>query len=155
MALFERTMNIEIGAGVALTAAAAMLLLPRLAPNLAGPMRSIAKTGLTLFLESETELDGELIESLVDTTMKELGSVLSSRGTEAEKQHAAHAAIRRFKHKARSRAHRWGWDEADRSARYDRHMRKLHRAIAHKRDQSSGQAAQTLDKVADTIMEDW
>lgn len=153
MALFDETMTPEIGAGVALTAA--MILLPRVAPNVGGPLRSIVKAGLTLFLESETELDGELINSLVETTMKELTSALSGPGPEDEKQQAAHATIRHFKHKARTRARQWGWDDADRSTRYHRHLRKLHRAVAHKRDRSSGPTARALDNVAGTITEDW
>lgn len=136
-------------------AGAATMVLPRLFPHLAPPVRSAVKAGLTLFLEAEHEADGGLIDRLVNATLADMLDALSSEHTDDGRQRAAQAAIERFDRAARRRAARHAWDEADRDARYRRHVRHLRHALRVAQDKAPPETAVILDRVGGAVTEDW
>lgn len=136
-------------------AGAATLVLPRLFPNLAPPMRSAVKAGLDLFLEAESEAEGGIVDRLVAATVQNLVKTLSAETTEQGRRHAAERAMAQFEHVARRRARRHGWNEADQRARYRRHVRHLHRALQVAQARVAPEQAAVLAQAGDRITEDW
>ena len=136
-------------------AGAAMLVLPKVFPELPEPVRATIKGGLSLFLEAESEVDGGIADKLVGATMRQLLQSLSGPGTTQEKRSAAQRTIKRFEETARGRSRRHGWNEADRAARYRRHIAKLKRAIAEVKRQHPRSQTELLDDAARSMSEDW
>jgi hypothetical protein len=115
---------------------ATAIVLPKVLPSLPLPVRSVIKSGVTLFLESEAEAEGGIIDSLAENALKAVLQTMSSSGPADDRRAAATAAVEHFKHTAHTRARRYGHDQHDRSARYARHVaalrRKLERAQSHR-----------------------
>lgn len=153
MAIVEDVFSGAPGAAVA--AGAAVLVLPRIFPGLGPPLRSALKSGLTLYLESESEAEGGLIDKLVDGTLKGVLAALSAPGSEQDRRAVVTRATEHFQKVARARSSRHGWNEADRAARYRRHMTKLKQAI-HEAQHQRPRAEQSLLKdAAASVSEDW
>ena len=135
MALLEDMFegNLVTAAAVGATA----LLLPRVLPTLSPPLRSAVKSGISLFLESESEAEGGIIERLADTALKNVLNNLSGAGSAEEREKRAQAAVEDFKRRAHARAQRYGRDEGDRSARYGRHIAALRRALDRERSRQT------------------
>jgi hypothetical protein len=76
-----------------------------------------------------------------------------STESEEDRKRAAEAEVHAFKAVARARAHKNGWDEADRRARYRRHVSKLRHKVSHLRSRESGANRAVLDHVADHLTE--
>lgn len=129
MALVEDMLTGNVAKVVAIGAVAAVL--PRAIPVLPAPLRTVLKSGLKLFVESEADAEGGIIDKLADTAMKDVLASLSGPGTDEERHQAARAAVQRFQDTARHRAGRYGRDEADTWTRYHRHMTGLKRALAN------------------------
>lgn len=136
-------------------AGAAALLMPLLAPALAPPLRNAVKLGVGLFLESEGEAESQLMQNLVQGTMQGVLEALRGPGTRAEHRRAAAAHVEQFEAKARRRAARFGFTEADRAARYRRQVEKLKRELARAKQEHPHVPKPALDHVADMISEDW
>jgi hypothetical protein len=149
----EDTIGSNVVAVVAVGAAA--FLLPRLFPSLAPPLRAIAKTGLTLFVEAETEAEGGLIDGLVSQTVDALLGTLDGPGTVEQRKQAARQTMRRFEAAARGRAKRWGRDHDDRVRRYQRHLTHLRRAIAKAEQQQPPAERELIGDAVGVIAEDW
>jgi hypothetical protein len=128
MALLDDAFPPNVVTFVALGAAA--LILPRFVPALAAPMRGVLKTGVSLFLESEFEAEGGLIDGLVGETIDALLGDAATVKEPAERRRKARQALHRFEHRARARAKHWGRDDAGRARRYKRHVAHLKRALA-------------------------
>jgi len=153
MALLEDALKGDI---VTLAVAgAAAVALPVLFPQLAPPLRSALKLGVTLFLESEGEAEASLIETLVRHTMNGLLAVATGPGSVEERQQAAAKRVAKFEARARSRAQRFGRDEADQVARYRRQVASLKRAVAAAKERHPNHAHPVLDHVAQMVTEDW
>lgn len=131
MALVEDVLS--SGTGVVAVVGVTALAVPAVAPHLSPPLRSVLKAGLNLFLEAESEAEGGIIKGLADAAVHQAMAALSGPGTEAQRRDAARAAMQRYRHRAHARARRYGRDDGDRKARYDRHMRGLHQAVARAR----------------------
>lgn len=149
----EETLGGNIVTVVALGAAA--LLLPRLFPSLARPLRAVAKTGLTLFVEAETEMEGGLIDGLVGQTIDALLGTLDAPGTVEQRKLAARKTMHRFEAAARGRAKRWGRDHDDRACRYNRHLTHLRRALAKAERQRPPAQRELIGDAVSVIAEDW
>jgi hypothetical protein len=134
---------------------AAALVLPRLFPSLAPPLRAVTKAGLTLFLEAETEMEGGLIDGLVSQTVDALLGTLDAPATPAQRKQAAHRTMRRFEAAARGRSKRWGRDHDDRVRRYQRHLAHLRRALAKAQQARPPADRQLLGDAVSVIAEDW
>jgi hypothetical protein len=145
-----------LGANVATLAAvgAAALVLPRLFPRLASPLRSVFLSGLTLVLEAEFEAEGGLVEELVEETVKTLISNVSGPGSESERQHAAHQTIRRFQGRARARARWHGWGEQDKADRYRRQIDAFKRGTAAARKHQTKEQGDLLARAVSSVIED-
>lgn len=128
MALVEDVLTGNVAKVVAVGATA--VVLPRVFPSLAPPLRAALKSGLQLFVESESDAEGGIIDKLAADTLKGVLASLSAPGTDEERHQAARAAIQRFQHRAHHRAARYGRDGQDRQARYRRHVAHLKRALA-------------------------
>jgi hypothetical protein len=136
-------------------AGAAVLVLPKVFPELPEPVKATIKGGLSLFLEAEAEVDGGIADKLVQGTLSQLLQSLSGPGTNEEKRNAAQRTIKRFQETARGRSRRHGWNDADRAARYRRHVAKLKRAIAEAKRQHPKAHTEILDDAARSMSEDW
>lgn len=133
MALVEDVLT--SGGGVAVVVGATALAVPAVAPHLSPPLRSALKAGLSLFLEAESEAEGGIIKGLADAAVHRAMDALNGPGTEAQRQDAAREVMRHYKDRAHARARRYGQGDGDRKARYDRHIRGLHKAVARARQQ--------------------
>jgi hypothetical protein len=119
-----------IGLGLGATA----LLLPKVMPDLSPQLRSAVKTGISIFLEAESEAEGGIIARLADSALKQVLDSLSAPGSDPQKHQNAADAVDRFKRTARRRAGRYDTDEANQSARYRRHVTALERRIRKARE---------------------
>jgi len=149
MALIEDVLTSNIAKVAAVGAAA--VVLPRVAPALPAPLRGVVKSGLKLFIESESDAEGGIVAKLADTTMQEVLGSLSGPGTEEERQAHAQAAIQRFQDKAHHRAARYGRNNHDRDARYNRHMAALRHALAEAQKAGPAAGGDGLARVAGQI----
>lgn len=136
-------------------AGAATLLLPKLGGNLAPPLRDALASGIRLLVEAESEAEGAFIEQLMQQTLTAVLAALSQPGGEAERRHAAAAKIRHFERRVHRRAARFGWDEQDRRARYQRHVRRLKHAMIASAEREPQELKPSLDHIAGTIQENW
>ncbi|HET9147052.1 MAG TPA: hypothetical protein VFN77_03310 [Acetobacteraceae bacterium] len=123
---------------------ATALVLPKIMPDLSPPMRSAIRSGLSLFVESESEAEGGIINRLADNALKNVLKRLSGPGNTDERQKAAGSVIENFQETARARSRRYGRDEQDRTARYDRHLAALRHAIDCERHRQTGARADAL-----------
>lgn len=128
MALLEDTLTGNVAKVVAIGAVA--VVLPKAFPALPAPLRTVLKSGLKLFAESEADAEGGIIDKLADAALKNVLASLSGPGTDEERHRAAQATIRHFQDTAHHRAGRYGRNEVDTRARYRRHMAGLRRALA-------------------------
>ncbi len=134
---------------------AAVLVLPVLVPGLAPPLRTALKAGVGLFLESEFEAEGGLIDKLVGDTIEALLSGASQARTEADRERLARRAAGRFEQRARARAEHWGRDDSGKKRRYGRHVAHLKRAVAAaERNRPAAERELLADAVAG-VPEDW
>jgi hypothetical protein len=92
---------------------------------------------------------------MVDATVQHLLDSLSKAGTDQERRQAAQAAIQRFQHRARARAHRYGWSEEDRRRRYRRQIKRLKQALAEAQQGREKDEREILGHVHDGITEYW
>jgi len=141
--------NLLTAAAVGATA----LVLPKVLPDLSPQLRSVVKGVFSLFLESESEAEGGIIDRLADNALKNVLSGLSSPGSPEDRQKAADAAVENFKRTAHARARRYGRDDADRSARYHRHVASLHRALSREKSRHAGASAATLQELSAGLAE--
>jgi len=132
---------------------ATVLMLPKLLPDLSPPLRSAVKSGLSLFLESESEAEGGIIERLADTAVKNVLVHLSGPGSPDERQKAARAAVEDYKRTAHSRARRYARDHKDRHARRRRHFEALRRRLNRARAHTTGRHAQDLESLIGALDE--
>jgi hypothetical protein len=136
---------------VAVALGATALLLPKVFPYLSPPVRDIVSAGLSLVAEAEGEAEIGIVGRLADTALEQVLARLKEPGTPEEREEAAHAVITNFKRRARARARRYGSNDADRHARYHRHLaaleHKLGRASAHHRTQTK----EVLDDLSATL----
>lgn len=99
-------------------------------------MRSVIKGGVTLFLESESEAEGGIIDRLAENALRNALQSLSGPGSDKDRRKAAQGAIETYKRTAHARARRYGRTDHDRSARYTRHVTalrdKLEQAQSHR-----------------------
>jgi len=138
---------------IALALGTTTLLLPKVLPDLSPSLRTIVKTGLSLFLEAESEAEGGIINRLAEATLTEVLKSLHGSSSEQEQQDKARAAIRDFKRTAHSRGHRYGRNEKDRSARYQRHVAALNHSMRHARSRHSDATAAALDELSASLTE--
>ena len=136
MALLADMLGGRLLAAAAVGATA--LVLPRIAPSMPLPLRSLIKNGVSLFLEAEFEAEGGIIERLAGNVLSNVLQTIPDTGSAAERNEAAQAAIADFKRIARARARRYGHNDRDRSTRYARHMHALKRAIERERPRHKG-----------------
>jgi hypothetical protein len=151
MALVEDMLkgNLLIAGAIGVTA----LVLPKILPDLSPSLRGAVKTGLSLFLESESEAEHGLINRLADTALENVLKQLSGPGSPHERQQGAEAVVEGFKRQARARSRRYGRNEHDRSTRYRRHIGTLQGAIERRKRHGTGVHAAALDKVKATLDE--
>lgn len=138
--------NLPATVAVGALAVALPLTFPRIRPVLL----PVVKGGAKIFLEAEWGADGDIADALVDETMDALTDVLS-QSAQADRREAARAAVGTFKRRARSHARRWGRDDKDRGARYDRRVTKLRRAVSRARMRSG---EPLWDEIAGFIVEE-
>jgi hypothetical protein len=143
MAILEDVLegNIVVAAAVGATA----LILPKVLPDLPPRLRSLVKSGVSLFLEAESEAEGGIINRLADTALKNVLHSLSGPGSTEDRESRARAAVEDFKRTADERARRYGRDESDRAARYTRHIEALRDALGRERSRHKGAGASMLD----------
>ncbi|MDT7953839.1 MAG: hypothetical protein RQ966_20250 [Acetobacteraceae bacterium] len=146
MALLEDLLKGNIVTAVAMGATA--LVLPKVMPDLSPPLRSAVKGIVSIFLESESEAEGGIIDRLAGTALKNVLHGLSTPGSTDHQQHAAHAAVEDFKRTAHARARRYGHNDADRSARFNRHIAALRRALDREKSRRTGASAATLQHLS-------
>jgi len=133
-------------AGLGLLAVAAPFLFPALRPQLA----TILKSGIKLFLEAELGAEAALTDRLVDASVDALLAT-TSHGTEDDRRQKAEREVNRFVSAASASAHRRGWDEADRHARYRRHLAKLDHALSRARQQAKPSQRAALAHASDVL----
>ena len=110
---------------------------------------------MSLILEAEREVDGGIADKLVELTVSQLLQTLSGPGTNDDKRNATRETIRGFEDTARRRSRRHGWNDADRAARYRRHIAKLKRALGEARRHRSRSHTEILDDAVRSMAEDW
>lgn len=157
MVLAEDMLKGNLLTAVALGATA--LVLPKVLPELSPPLRKVVTRGVSLFLESESEAEGGIIDRLADAALKNVLEGLSDPGSPEDGQKAAQtAAVQRavedFKRTARIRARRYGRDEADRLARYRRHLAALRRALNQERSRRTGGNAAALKDLSASLSDE-
>lgn len=146
MALVEDLLKSNLPAAVALSASA--LLLPKLLPDLSPQLRAAIKGAFSLFLESESDAEGGIIERLAENVLQNVLDNLAGSRSPGDQRHAAREAVATFKRTARYRARRYGRDEKDRSVRYHRHLLALRRRLERARARCAGNEAATLQELA-------
>jgi hypothetical protein len=129
------------------------LVLSKILPDLSPPLRSAVKSGLSLFLESESEAEGGIIERLADMALKNVLTTLSGLGSPEERQKAARGAVEDYKRTAHSRARRYARDHKDRHARRRRHIEALRHRLNRARVQATGRQAQDLESLIGALDE--
>lgn len=149
MALVEDMLKGNVVAALAMGATA--LVLPKVLPDLSPRWRGIVKSGLSLFLESESDAEGGIIDRLADTALQNALKGLSGPGSAEDRQQAVHGAIEAFERKAHGRAQRYGRDEADTSRRYHRHVAALRQAVDCQRAQHPGEHAAALSALSASL----
>lgn len=149
MALIENVVESNLLTAAAIGVVA--LALPKVMPDLAPPLRSVVKSGVSLFLESESEAEGGIVQRLAETALKTVLQSLAAPGDAAHSQKQAQGAIAHFKRTARHRARRYARSDDDRAARYRRHIRALHRALDHARRRRKGDEAQEIEQLMATL----
>ncbi|MBV8912782.1 MAG: hypothetical protein JOZ05_07060 [Acetobacteraceae bacterium] len=149
MALLEDMLkgNLLVAAAIGATA----LVLPKVLPDLSPSLRSAVRSGLSLLLESEAEAEGGIINRLAETALENVLKGLCGPGPAEDRHEAAQAAITDFKRTARSRARRYGRNQHDQSARYQRHVAALQGALKHARRRHGGAHAKVLDNLSTTL----
>lgn len=153
MALVEDMLKGNVVAALAVGSAA--LVLPKVLPDLSPRWRGIVKAGLSLFLESESDAEGGIIDRLADTALQNVLKGLSGPGSAEDRQQAAQGTVEAFKRMAQGRAQRYGRDEGDRSRRYGRHVAALRRAVDQERSRHpGGEHAAALEKLSATLASD-
>lgn len=138
----------------AVAVGATALVLPKVLPDLSPPLRSMVKNGLSLFLDSESEAEGGIIDRLADDALKNVLANLSGPGSDDKQRAGAHAAVERFKQTAHRRARRYGRDEGDRSARYKRHIAALRRALNRAGSRHKGAKAAAFNDLSAALADD-
>jgi len=146
MALIEDMLTGSIGKVVAVGATAAVL--PRVFPQLAPPLRMALKSGLKLFIESESDAEGGIIDKLVGDTMQSVLASLAAPGSDGEQDKSAEAAVKHFQDRAHRRARRYARDDPDRHARYHRHISRLKAALAKAQQGRSPEDQRVLQQLA-------
>lgn len=136
---------------VAVAVGGAALLWPRLAPHLSPSARGMVRSGLKLFVESESEAEGGIIGRFADTALEQVLDRLNGPGAPKERRDAANAVITDFKRRARARARQYGADEADRHDRYDRHLAALEQRLGRARGQQKGDTGAVLRDLSSTL----
>ena len=149
MALVEDMLKGNLLTAAAIGATA--LVLPKVLPVLPPPFRSLVKSGLSLFVDAESEAEGGIIDRLADRALANVLKSLSDPGSTEDQRKAARAAVEEFRHTARSRARRYGRDEKDRSARYARHTAALRRRLAQARSRHTGPKAEALKDLSEAL----
>lgn len=139
--------NLLFAAGIGMTA----LVLPRVLPALPPAVRSTVKSGLSLFMEAESEAEGDIIDRLAESALKNVLQGLSGAGSESDRHAAAQTAVEHFKHTARRRAARYAHSESDRSARYRRHVAVLRHALRQERASGHGVHTDALGRLLDGL----
>lgn len=145
MALVEDFLKTNLFPAAAVGALA--LVLPKLLPNLPPPLRSVVKGGISLFLESESEAEGGIINRLAQNALQNTLKQLSGPGSPEERKEAARNVIESYKQTARARAKRYGRNPADHSARYGRHIAALRHAINRRRSKGKGTHDRALSEI--------
>jgi hypothetical protein len=149
MALVEDLLKGNLVMAAALGATA--LVLPKVLPDLSPQLRSVVKSGLSLFLESESEAEGGIIDRLACNALNNVLQSLSGPGSPEERENAAQAAVAHYKRTAHRRARRYGRDPGDRSARYASHIAALRRALDRDRPRHSGAKAVALKDLSASL----
>jgi hypothetical protein len=126
MALWDEVLEGNL-IGIAVLGGAAVVA-GRMAPSL----RPALESAVELFVESEFELRDGFLKELVDATVDALFEALDGPAPDAQKREQARNVIEKFEKKAKTSAHRHGWNGRDRAARYRHHIRKLKAAISHR-----------------------
>lgn len=151
MALIEDMLkgNLVVAAAMGATA----LVLPKVLPRLSPQLREAVKGGVSLFLESESEAEGGIIDRLANDALSNVLKSLSGPGSADERQQAAQAAVEGFKRTAHARARRYGRDANDRSARYGRHVATLRHALTREQRRHAGAKAAALHDLSASLAE--
>jgi hypothetical protein len=126
---------------------AVVLVLPKVFPKLPAPLRSALKGGISLFLESEAEAEGGIVNRLAQNALKNTLKELSGPGPAEDRKEAAQSVVESFKQTARTRAKRYGYDHDDHSARYRRHIVAFRRAVEQKQSQGKGAHDRALSEI--------
>ena len=150
MALLDDLLKGKAATAVGLSVVA--LAVPVIFPALRPQWAALVKSGARLFFEAELGADNEIMDRLVDATVDGLLAVMSG-GSEEDRKRAAEAEVHAFKAMARARAHRKGWDEADRQARYHRHVSNLRYKVSCLRSGESDSNRVVLEHVVDHLTE--
>jgi hypothetical protein len=145
MALFDDVVKGCFGPAVGLGVLA--LAIPVVLPGLRPQWIAFLKQGCTLFLEAEFAADGDVIDRLVSATIDAVAGGMSV-GSDHQRKQAGEQAIQRFKRIAARRSDRKAWDDADREARYRRHMARLQHAVSRRRANAAGHHRSAWDHVA-------
>jgi len=86
MALVENMPKGNVVAALAVCTTA--LMLPKVLPDLSPQWHRIVKSGLSLFLESESDAEGGIIDRLADTALQNALKGLSGPGSAEDRQRA-------------------------------------------------------------------
>lgn len=140
--------------GNLLTAAALLTgtyLLTRVSPDLG----SLAASGVKLFVEAEFDMQDGLISQFASNAVDAMLEAMHANASPAHSASTAKRIIGEYQRTARRRSHHKGWNERDRRARYQHHVRKLKSAMqAAAHDLAPPQRA-LFAELSDTIAEDW
>ena len=149
MALVEDILkgNLVVAAVMGATA----LVLPKVLPDLSPRWRKVVRTGVSLFVESESDAEGGIINRLADTALQNALKSLSGPGSADDQEQAVQGAVDDFKRQAHRRAHRYGHNEGDTSYRYRRHVAALRHAVDRERARHPGQHAAALAKLSASL----
>ena len=139
--------NVMIAVAIGATA----LLLPKVFPYLSPPVRNAVRGGLSLLAEAEGEAEGGIVGKLADTALEHVLARLKEPGTPEEKEEAAHAVIANFKRRAHLRARRYASNDADRHARYHRHVAALEHRLGRARARHGAETGEVLEDLSDTL----
>ncbi len=142
--------HLMTASGVALS----LLLLRRIASNLPPDVRSLAASGLRLFVEAEFEMQDGIIAKLAQKTVEALINTIPD-GEPVHTADTTRSVLRNFERTARARSERQAWHHQDRNARYRHHVRKLKAAMAHASRHLSPAQQTYLAQATQGITEDW
>ena len=129
------------------------MVLPKVLPGMPPAVGTAVKVVIELLTESEAEAAEELMEALVSSTIAEINRHVSHADDPAEARRSVERSVARFKHKARERVQRWGADHDDRHRRYDRHLRRLQKAMEQSKGRHDGWRQDIYDDIGQTIEE--